>query len=149
MAWVGRLAGALLVVTEGETYLIGELKEPLNFDEAGFDHPGERDIKVQPITRLSRLVRGSNEGDWRPYGDVFATSLEGQPLLDQLAHFFLIRRNGIVSERLWRLVMESSKLVPSENDAAISTGGRCVDATWLGTTPWPVWEAVRDAVLRC
>ena len=144
------------MATEGETYLVGELKEPLSFEEAGFDHPGERDIKIQPITRLTRRSSGANDrgidGEWRPRGDVFATALEGQPLLDQLAHFFLIRRNGIVSERLWRLVMESSWPLSVENGAESCVGGgdaKRVDAAWLGTTPWPVWEAVRDAVLRC
>lgn len=148
MATVGRLAGALLAVTENVTYLIGELKEPLHYSEAGYQDPGERDIKVRPITVLKPLSKAEDGlGEvvpGLPRGDCFQTALEGTPLADLLAHFFLIRRNGIVSERLWRLVIESSPSV-----TAPGVRPHLADAAWLAQTPWPVWEAVRDAVLRC
>lgn len=54
-------------------------------------------------------------------------------LASRLAARLLIERNGSVSERLWRLV-------------AASPDGR---AQWLVDIPAPVWEIVRDTVLRC
>jgi hypothetical protein len=147
MAIVGRLAGALLAISDQATFLIGELKEPLDYGEAGYRDPGDRNIKENPITvLLSREgMRDDAKAELRkPKGDCFTTSLEGKELADLLAHFFLIRRNGIVSERLWRLVMDSSKATLPPGP-----GPRIADAAWLASTPWPVWEAVRDAVLRC
>jgi hypothetical protein len=60
---------------------------------------------------------------------------DGEPaaLARLVAARLLIARNGSVSERLWRLLT---------HDAAAR-------AQWLIEVPAPVWEIVRDTVLRC
>jgi hypothetical protein len=133
MARVGRLAGALLAETEGRYYLVGDLKEPCDFTRAGFESPGEIDARLQPyrvLTAVGPVSLGS---------PVLSLAIEGEELARRLAAFLVIERNGSVSERLWRLIVQ-----PETHQGAAE-----VDARWLGEIPPEIWRIVRDAVLRC
>jgi len=142
MAHVTRLGGAILAHSGESYFLVGDLKEPLDFAAAGFAAPGERDLRTTPYIRLAPLAAGGAPA--LPTAEpVLDLALEGEALARKLADCFVIRRNGSVSERLWRLVTESSARLAAE-------GGReVIDGRWLGATPEEVWEAVRDSVLRC
>ena len=139
MAIVGRLAGAILAETMGRYFLIGDVKEPCDFRAHGFSDPGDRDLKIQPYVELHKL---NSEGsfDWRP--QILAMDIEGEALAAKLAGQFMIKRNGSISERLWRLVTESSPLIAGAEREV-------TDARWLGSTPDDIWDIVRDSVLRC
>jgi len=137
MAMVGRLGGAILAQTADRYFLVGDLKEPVDFAAHGFINPGERDVKVQPYVELKR---NSEAFDWSP--PLMVMELDGEALAAKLASLFVIRRNGSISERLWSLVSEHSSLEPS-------AGREVTNARWLGATPDEVWEIVRDGVLRC
>jgi len=136
MARVGRLAGAILAETGGEFFLVGNTKEPCDFEAAGFESPGEIDALERRYIRLAR---------WRavelaaPY---LRLELEGEALAALLAQRLLIERNASVSDRLWQLLMDPSGQEESPNDEA-------VDARWLAEIPAPIWGIVRDTVLRC
>jgi hypothetical protein len=58
---------------------------------------------------------------------------DGEAIGQALAAKLVIQRNGSVSERLWRLVT--------------SDGG--ARSQWLVEIPMPIWQIVRDTVLRC
>jgi hypothetical protein len=58
---------------------------------------------------------------------------DGEAIARALAQKLVIQRNGSVSERLWRLC---------------SADG-ATRLQWLIDAPAPVWEIVRDTVLRC
>jgi len=136
MARVGRLAGAILAETGGEFFLIGNTKEPCDFDVAGFEPPGNIDALKQPYVRLSARRRIEINPP------CLTLELEGELLAQALAERLLIERNGSVSERLWRLVMDPSGQEQFPKDEAVK-------ARWLGEIPEPIWSIVRDAVLRC
>ncbi len=136
MARVGRLAGAILAATGGEFFLIGNTKEPCDFGAAGFAPPGAIDALARPYLRLCAL---------RPLEiapPCLTLELEGEALALALADRLLIERNGSVSERLWRLLMDPSGQDDFPED-------RAVNARWLGEIPAPLWSIVRDTVLRC
>jgi len=135
MALIGRLAGALVAETGGHFYLVGNTKEPCDWKAAGFVAPAQVDAVVRPYIVLA------NGGAARVAGLRARVDVEGEPLARLLADRLLIRRNGSVSERLWRLIVSPGGEPPRE-DAE-------VDARWLGEVPGPVWEIVRDTVLRC
>jgi hypothetical protein len=133
MARVGRLAGAILAETAGRYFLVGDLKEPCDFAGAGFEPPGDRDVRVHPYCELTAT---------RPVvlaPPVLIVTLEGDALAQRLAAFLVIQRNGSVSERLWRLITQ-----PDRHDAAAE-----IDAGWLATIPPEVWQIVQECVLRC
>lgn len=136
MARVGRLAGALLAETGGEFFLVGNTKEPCDFEAAGFESPGEIDALERRYIRLAprRAVELA-----APY---LRLELEGEALAALLAERLLIERNASVSDRLWRLLMDPSGQDELPEDEA-------VDARWLAEIPAPIWEIVRDTVLRC
>jgi hypothetical protein len=142
MARVGRLAGAILAETEGAYYLIGNPKEPCDFARAGFEPPVAIDAVARPFVRLGRcgpietIALGAT---------VLRVELEGEALARALADRFLIARNGSVSERLWRLVIDPS----GESDGDGEEIAAEIDARWLGQIPAPVWRVVRDTVLKC
>ncbi|HWF61605.1 MAG TPA: precorrin-3B C(17)-methyltransferase [Nitrospira sp.] len=137
MARVGRLAGAIVAETQDQYYLIGNTKMPCDWAVAGFEPPNDEiDALKRPFIRLSpcRAVDIAP-----PY---LQLEVEDESLPRLLVETFLIRRTGSISERLWRLVTgqqdEDSDLV-----AAITP------ARWLGEIPPPIWQIVRDTVLRC
>jgi hypothetical protein len=136
MARVGRIAGAILAETGGEFFLVGNTKEPCDFEAAGFESPGEIDA-LGP--RYMRLAPRRTVELTAPY---LRLDLEGEALAVMLAERLLIERNASVSERLWRLLIDSSGQEELPEDEA-------VDARWLAEIPAPIWGIVRDTVLRC
>src|SRR5688572_21804767 len=111
MARVARLAGALLLETrppiplgapapEWQYYLIGNTKEPCDFGSHGFEAPGEIDAVQQPYLRLSptRAFTITLTPPWLHLG------IEGKAAAELLAARLLIKRNGAVSDRLWRII---------------------------------------------
>lgn len=136
MARVGRLAGAILAESAGDFFLVGNTKEPCDFEAVGFDPPGAIDALER---RYIRLVPRRSIVLEAPY---LRFDLEGEALAALLAERLLIERNASVSDRLWRLLMD-----PSGREEP--PGCETVDARWLAEIPAPVWKIVRDAVLRC
>jgi len=136
MARVGRLAGAILAETGGEFFLVGNTKEPCDFEAAGFESPGEIDALERRYIRLApqRAVELA-----APY---LRLDLEVEALAALLAERLLIERNASVSDRLWRLLIDPSGQEELPEDEA-------VDARWLAEIPAPIWGIVRDTVLRC
>ncbi len=136
MARVGRLAGALLAETGGEFFLVGNTKEPCDFEAAGFESPGAIDALERRYIRLAprRAVELA-----APY---LRLDLEGEALAGLLAERLLIERNASVSDRLWRLLIDPSGQDELPEDEA-------VDARWLAEIPAAIWGIVRDTVLRC
>ncbi|XXU27757.1 precorrin-3B C(17)-methyltransferase [Sorangium sp. So ce887] len=137
MARVGRLGGAILAETQGEYYLVGNTKAPVDFREAGFEPPDEVDLVKGVYLRLKPLREVKVEAP------VLLLDLEGEELAKKLVHRFVIDRNGSVSERLWRLVYSPDDPL----DDAETPVER--DARWLGDIPETIWQLVRDNVLRC
>lgn len=136
MARVGRLAGAILVQTGDDYFLVGNTKEPCDFAAAGLDAPAEINTGSRRYTKLvTRRVVEIEE----PY---LVLELEGEALAATLGERLLIDRNQSVSERLWRLVFD-----PSGEDEPREDG--IVNARWLTEIPPELWAIVRDTVLRC
>jgi hypothetical protein len=136
MARVGRLAGAILAETGGEFFLVGNTKEPCDFEAAGFESPGEIDALERRYIRLAPRHAVELAA---PY---LRLELEGEALAALLAERLLIERNASVSDRLWRLLMD-----PSGQEE--HPEGEAVDVRWLAEIPAPIWRIVRDTVLRC
>ena len=133
MAEISRLSGAILVRSEGNYYLVGDLKEPCNFKAKGFDDPGE----IAPLERP--FLRLSVSGDPVISGRVIVVKTEGELLCRILSERFLIKRNGSVSNRLWDLIF----------DAKENAGKEIIHADWLVEMPSSIWEIVREEVLKC
>jgi hypothetical protein len=136
MGRIGRLAGAILAETEGRFFLVGNPKEPCDFEATGFEDPGPIDALARPFIELRSK---------RPIAILPPTievTTEGEPLARLLAGRFLIARNGSVSDRLWRLVVDPGTSGDDPGDSVVA-------ARWLGEMPDPIWQIVRDAVLRC
>jgi hypothetical protein len=137
MSRVGRLAGAILVETAGDYFLVGNLKRPCDFLAAGFEPPaGEIDALARSHVRLARSGPLAVPGPWLELG------LEGEVLLRALAVRLVIERNGSVSDRLWRLIL-------SPDPDAEPEPGTIIDARWLGEVPDHLWQIVRETVLKC
>ncbi|MDH5674396.1 MAG: precorrin-3B C(17)-methyltransferase [Myxococcales bacterium] len=137
MSRVGRLGGAILAETEGRYFLVGNLKQPCDFEAAGFEAP------TQEITGLEPgYIELQAESEIRLSEPHLALELEGEALAQVLADRFIIARNGSVSERLWDLVMQPDDLLPPPE-------GPAVPARWLGEIPKEIFGIVRDQVLRC
>ena len=128
---VSRLAGAILVESAGEYFLVGNTKEPCDFAAAGFEPPAE------PIDAMARpYVRLAQTAPITLHAPVLELDLDGEAAAARLAAAFVIERNGSVSERLWRLVLGDE---PDDR----------VDLRWLGQMPLHVWQVIRDTVLKC
>ena len=140
MARVGRLSGAMLVHSGGEFYLVGDTKVPCNWGAAGFEPPGEIYARVRPFIRLSPLAGRARQ--LAIQGPVLTLELEGEALARLLAERLVVQRTGSVSERLWRLITGAS----DEDD---EPAPEITDARWLAEIPLPLWQIVRDTVLRC
>jgi hypothetical protein len=139
MARVGRLAGALLVHSrhgeEDHWYLVGDTKVPCDWQAAGFVEPPIRDVSKQRWIRLAPTRSTTLEGP------CLRLPLDGEAAAACIAARLLVARNGSVSERLWRMVWD-----PEDTDEAPKGE---LDARWLVEIPAPIFERVRDAVLRC
>jgi hypothetical protein len=136
MARIARLAGAILVETQGRYFLVGNPKGPCDLPAAGFaPTSGPIDAMVRPWIELEP------RGPVRLAAPVLDYGLDGTAAVVRIAEQLLIPRNASVSDRLWRLVVG---ITDDEDDVP-----ELVDATWLATAPERVWSIVRDAVLRC
>lgn len=136
MALVGRLAGAILAETEGQFFLVGNPKEPCDFAAVGFEPPGVIDAMERPFIRLPPLRPVQVP---QPY---LTMNVEGEALARLLVDRFVIQRNGSVSDRLWRLVID-----PKQENRIAPVGN--IDARWLGEIPAEIWQIVRETVLKC
>ncbi len=134
MARVGRLAGALLLESEGAYYLVGNTKEPCDWPAAGFEAPAE--IGARPFVKLGQRAPVALATP------CLVVDVEGEEAARRLVQRFVIARNGSVSERLWRLVLDPSGAFDDPEPSE-------VDARWLLAMPDPIWTVVRDTVLRC
>ena len=138
MSRVSRLAGALLVESGEQYRLVGETKRPIDWEAEGFQAPefaAVSDSQKPDWLSLQRIVD-------EPYvasGPSLAVSGANDELCLAMKRCFVIRRNGSISERLWELVLDGSK---------VEADGR-YQAEWLVAMPESVWEIVRDSVLRC
>ena len=132
-ATVTRLAGAILLQTQGEYFLVGDLKEPCDFVQHGFERPapGAADQK-QPYIRLKAVSKVNSDEEV-----TLIMEGQGEALAQLLFKRFVILRNHSVSERLWRVAA-----------GAADAQGR-VDARWLEQMPDDVWEIVRENILKC
>lgn len=136
MARVGRLAGALLLHTGKDYFMVGNTKEPCDFAAAGFDPPSNVDLAK---CRYIKLMPRRDVEIRKPY---LLLELEGEALAESLSERLLIERNGSVSERLWRMLFDPS------GESGSSTDGTA-NARWLTEIPTEIWQIVRDGVLRC
>jgi len=130
MSTIARLAGAILVEGDGQYFLVGNPKEPCDFAKAGFEPPGAIDAVARPFVRLSPLASGPVLTGTR-----LRVAGAGEALARVCAARFVIERNGSISERLWRLVVDDA-------DGAL-------DGRWLVEMPDAIWQIVRDTVLKC
>src|SRR5713101_1861726 len=134
-AYVGRLAGALFAQCHDSFFLIGNTKQPCNWEACGLAVPGEIDAIKYPFVRLSPLQPVEIS---IPRLRIEVAKVQPPETLAQvLADRFLIERNGSVSDRLWRLVLQQGDDPESLMEEA--------DATWLAQMPPHVWKIVREA----
>ncbi|HWE27736.1 MAG TPA: precorrin-3B C(17)-methyltransferase [Polyangia bacterium] len=121
MARVGRYKGAIVVDVGGAQWLVGNPKEPCAEVPDTVEAP-----YVRALTTTVPLVPGFVvDGD------------DGAALASALAGKLVIARNGSVSERLWRLVRGEAQ------------GCGEPRLQWLADIPQPIWDIVREQVLRC
>ena len=136
MSRVARLAGALLVETQGRYFLVGNPKGPCDLPAAGFaPTDGPIDAMVRPSIELEP------RGPIKLSSPVLEYGLDGPDAVAQISAQLVIPRNASVSDRLWRMIIGAT-----DDDEPVPD---VVDARWLSSTPERVWAVVRDAVLRC
>jgi hypothetical protein len=137
MARVGRLAGSLLVATLGNYYLVGFPKEPCDFAARGFAPPPLPEAWPGHAVQLT-----PEPGAFIDLGSVvLSLECEGTALVACLVERLIVQRNGSVSERLWRLI------VGAADEGHVRPGIH--EARYLAELPTPLWNIVREAVLRC
>ncbi len=137
---LSRLAGALLLTADGGSILIGNTKEPCDWQQAGFEQPAELQTGSSGVRVLQRI--GNPQQPASPVLFVHADGQSAEAVAAILANRFLIRRNSSVSDRLWRIVIGINDESP--NDSPIHS-----DVSWLVAMPEQVWNIVRDAALKC
>jgi hypothetical protein len=130
---VTRLAGAILAETNGEYYLVGQLKEPCDFSAHGFERLEESD-PGHPVQYKKLKIIGDVVVD---KGEYLEMETQGEDLARLLFKRLVILRNYSVSDRLWSVVT-----VEKNRDGK-------VDARWLEQMPDDVWEIVRENILKC
>jgi hypothetical protein len=142
MNHVSRLGGALLLDSDDDHFLVGDLKRPCDFAAAGFVPPATQlDPLARPFIRLARTAEPRAViGPWLDLGD----HARGADLALLLSQRLVITRNGSVSERLWRLILS-----PDPEADEIPAASAIIDARWLVEMPGPLWQIVRDTVLTC
>lgn len=126
-----RLAGAILIETNGEYYLVGELKEPCDFEKHGFEKPAESDPDHPMKYKKLKTLRPVSVEEER-----LEMEMQGEELAELLFKRFVIPRNYSVSDRLWRVVTVRKK-------------NGVTDARWLEQMPDEVWEIIRENILKC
>jgi len=132
MAELSRMAGAILIKSREQYFLVGDLKEPCDFNEKGFEDPGSIDPLVKPYTELSVSANPQMSGS------VLQVDVEGDELCRIISERLLIKRNGSVSNRLWDLIMDG-----------IEKKEPVMKADWLVRMPDNIWNIVREEILRC
>jgi hypothetical protein len=135
IARIGRLAGAILAECDGTYLLIGNTKEPCNWEQSGFTKPTEIDARKTPVLQLEPLPNASISIS-SPHLVLTLTREQKDTYAPTIASRFLITRNASVSDRLWNLITEE-------------TSNPELEATWLLNLPDPIWQIVRDTVLKC
>jgi hypothetical protein len=138
-AYVGRLAGAILLQHSEQMFLIGNTKQPCDWTASGVAQPAEIDALKRPFLALAPLR--STEVPKPRLSIAVGEGQVPEALAQSLADRLLIARNGSVSDRLWRLLLQ-------EGDDPESLAEE-VDATWLVEMPAHIWNMVRETVLRC
>jgi hypothetical protein len=137
MSLLGRLAGALLLESDGAFFLIGNLKRPCDF--VGFVPPGPIDALARPYIRLER----DPARDFVPSGpQLVLPDGDGEALARAVAARLLIERNGAVSDRLWRLILTDDPEAELPEEGTFAT-------PWLTEIPLHLWQIIREAVLKC
>ena len=137
MAWIGRIAGAILAHDDGHFFLIGSLKEPCDFQGLGLEDPEQAEGGFDPLTQrycqLKSIVKDMPCGNLWDVLDKNPSLSEGigekilfmehgsKELNHTLARSFLIRRNASVSERLWDLALSCS--TPYTNSSSAQMKG--------------------------
>jgi hypothetical protein len=135
IARIGRLAGAILAECDGSYFLIGNTKEPCDWEKSGFRAPAEIDAKKTPALALEVLASDISLGSPHLVAHLNSEQ-QGEDIARVFAERFLIVRNGSVSDRLWNVVVGEA-------------GDSEVEATWLLNMPDHVWQIVRETVLKC
>lgn len=133
----GRLAGAILLDYNSDFFLIGHTKEPCDFAQHGFEAiDSDRDQEAK-IEKLSR--KEGTELSWDEDSIIFTVAdASCEEVLTKLSDIFLIRRNNMVSERIWGLFAEE-----------LPTDTKQHSGQWMMESPAVIWDIVRDSVLRC
>ena len=137
MLKIGRCAGTLLVEIEDKFYIIGETKEPFDFTSMGLSNP--QALGESPIRLLEQI---DTTNPWETASCHYIIHQTDQPFqeyLDRLSEIFIIRRNSMISERIWELVARIEEPIPED----------FWPAGWLFDSPEMVWDIVRDTMLRC
>lgn len=138
-AHISRIAGAILLEDKDQFFLVGNTKTPCDWQAEGFESPTEIDAVKQPVLQL---IANGNKKSTDPVLIASTTEISTETLAQTFADRFLIRRNGSVSDRLWRIVT-------GENDDSAAPAKFPIQADWLVTMPSSVWEIVRDTALKC
>jgi hypothetical protein len=141
MARIARLAGAMIVDVGGAVFVVGQTKEPCDWRAHGFEPPPEPE-RTESGAVAVHVRRLTVSGEVRLREPLLQVTRNDEGLADVVARRFVVVRNGSVSERLWRLVLTP----PHELD--LPPAG-VFAADWLVDMPDPVWEVVRDTVLKC
>ncbi len=128
---VYRLAGAILAETNGDYYLVGELKEPYDFEKHGFEKPFESDPDHPVKYKILKTL-----GPVSVEEEHLEMETQGEALAELLFRRFVILRNYSVSDRRWRAATVKKKI-------------GMADARWLEQMPDEVWEIVRENILKC
>lgn len=154
--WLGvmRLGGALMMVSPASGYmaLVGETKEPVDFEALGlYPPPLNRMASLEPVFQLKPKGPVTLQ---RPQLALAVPENQTEEwLAEYVAKTLLIRRNGSVSERLWNLAIESSppliQTLGQNSPPWLEQLDGVRDLTWLTIVPLSVWEIVRESVLRC
>ncbi|MEO7161943.1 MAG: hypothetical protein ABI041_03385, partial [Bdellovibrionia bacterium] len=135
---IARIAGGIIFKSGDQYFLVGDFKEPCCFEEFGFQDP--KTLLKDAFEILPLSVIDSGRVDRLPW--TIAVAFQGEEGAREVYRRFVIYRNSSVSERLTGLVREVSGTLSINNKSY-------VDARWLAMTPQPIWEIVRDQILKC
>lgn len=129
-----RLAGSILIKSKNQFYLLGNLKEPCNLNQYGFEQVDFDALQI-PYLKLNIYDESKTIFFRDPIFILSNSELRDiEAILQNLSDKLLIKRNGSVSERLWNLLKNYQK------DKNIS---------WIIDIPQEIWDIVRDNVLKC
>ncbi len=122
MARIGRFAGSLLIATQEGWFLVGNPKEPCEWVQENLPPP---------------YLLAVPESAERLRPPLLIVDGEGEPIARAIGDRLLIDRNGLVSERLWRILLHGQE------------GAAEIRCEWLTKIPAHVWQVVRDSMLKC